>query len=105
MNIRSFMPEQAQTVNITVGAASARVALGTNPGIDQVRVMNNGTATVWINFGDSTVTASATTGIPVAPGATEVFTMPSNMDEVVAYMAAIAAGATGIIYATPGAGI
>lgn len=103
--MRAFMPESAQTVQINVGAASARVALSTLPGVDQVRVMNNGTATVWINFGGDTVTADLATGIPVGPGRDVVFTVPAELDEVVAYVAAIAAGATGIVYFTPGKGI
>jgi hypothetical protein len=63
--------------------------------------MNNGTATAWITFGDNTVTAVATSGLPVGPGVTEVLTVP-----IIAplYVAAIAAGSTGKIYFTPGMG-
>jgi hypothetical protein len=95
----SFEP-QASTVNIDVSSSSQSVKFGQAP-VDQLRVMNNGTATVWISFGSGSATATTTAGIPVGPGAAEVFSTPSNAD----YVAAIAAGSTGKIYFTPGAGI
>lgn len=90
------------TVNIDVGAASARVALTSSRGKVQVRVMNNGSATAWIAFGDSTVTVALASGMPVGPGQTAGFTLP---DSGPLYAAAIAAGSTGKIYFTPGSGI
>ena len=87
------------TVNIAVGAASARVALPSPA--DAVRVMNNGTATAWIAFGDNTVAATLAGSIPVGPGVTEVWSLPSGTTNI----AAIAAGATGSIYFTQGAGL
>lgn len=97
-----FQPQPAQTVNIDVSAASQRVAIAGAPG--SVRVMNNGTATVWINHGDVTVTAAVATGMPVGPGVCEVLSFP-NGSAVTFYIAAIAAGATGKIHFTPGSGI
>ena len=99
----AFMPSGA-TVNIAVAAATANVALGTaaSGGTTAVRVMNNGTATVWIQFGTSAVTAALATGMPVGPGQTHVFTCPSFGSAP--YAAAIAAGATGTVYFTPGTG-
>lgn len=97
--MQAFTPSGA-TVNIDVAAASARVALGNVGGPTQVRVMNNGTATVWVKFGDGTVTATLAAGMPVGPGVTEVVTIAGETN-----VAAIAAGATGKIYFTPGAGI
>lgn len=97
-----FKPGRAATVNIDVSASSQRIALNYYP--DSIRVMNNGTATVWIAFGDSSVTASLTTGIPVGPGVTEVL-REANADGAILYVAAIAAAATGKIYFTPGSGI
>lgn len=99
--MKAFAPLGA-TVNITVGAASARVAVGN---CDQVRVMNNGTATVWIAFGDGTVTTTTGAGMPVGPGVTEVLSVPLNLVGAAPNIAAIAAGATGIIYFTPGTGL
>ena len=95
----AFNPVTAGTVSITVGASTANVALGVTTALKQIRVMNNGSATVWIEFGGSSITAAGNTGIPVAPGATEVFTTNGT------YAAAIAAGATGIVYFTPGTGL
>ena len=94
---QAFRPTGANTVNIDVAAASARVLL--NPGA-QIRVMNNGTATAWIKWGDVTVAAVLANDIPVGPGVTEVLTPPVDAT----YVAAIAAGATGKIYFTPGVG-
>lgn len=97
-----FRPTGGATVNIDVASTTANVAL---PPSGQVRVMNNGTATAWINFGtDNTVTATVAAGIPIGPGVTEVL---SNMTTTAgaAYVAAIAAAATGKIYFTPGAGV
>lgn len=96
-----FTPAAAATVNIVVGAASANVAvpIGSKR---QVRIMNNGTATVWINFGLAGVTAALATGIPVGPGVIEVLSVPDLGGPT--FVAAIAAGATGTIYFTPGEG-
>lgn len=97
-----FQPQPAKTVNIDVSSSSSRVAIAGAPG--SVRVMNNGTATVWINHGDVTVTAAVATGMPVGPGVTEVLSFP-NGSAITFYIAAIAAGATGKIHFTPGSGI
>lgn len=97
-----FVPKAAGTVNIDVSASSQRVDLDTFVGEQQVRVMNDGTATVWINFGDSTVTAALATSMPVGPGVTEVITVRGGS---AINVAAIAAGSTGKIYFTPGAGV
>ena len=92
-----FRPNGAATKNIDVGAASARVELSSG---EQQRVMNNGTATAWIEFGGASVDAVVATSVPVGPGVTEVFTPEVGST----YVAAIAAGATGKIYFTPGSG-
>ena len=93
-----FQGNTAATVNIDVSSSSQRVAIPNNN--SSVRVVNNGTATVWIAFGDVTVTASLTTSMPIGPGVIEVLRL-SNAG----YVAAIAAGSTGKIYFTPGEGI
>jgi hypothetical protein len=97
-----FQPQPAKTVSIDVSGTSQRVAIAGAPG--SVRVMNNGTATVWINHGDVEVTAALATGMPVGPGVTEVLSFP-NGTAVTFYIAAIAEGATGEVYFTPGSGI
>lgn len=97
-----FAPKAAATVNIDVSAVSQAVALGAVLGETQIRVMNNGSATVWINFGVSTVTATLAAGIPIGPGVTEVLTIRTG---AAPYVAAIAAAASGKIYFTPGSGV
>jgi hypothetical protein len=95
-----FRPAANQTVSINVGSSSANVQVTASSGLQQVRIMNNGTATVWIRFGtDNTVTAT-TSNMPVGPGTTEVLSHQGPL-----WVAAIAAGATGLIYFTPGEGI
>lgn len=98
----AFRAAPAATVNIDVSASSQAIQVSTSAAPQQVRVMNNGTATVWIKFGASNVAATLAADHPVGPGATEIFTVAEG---VAPYVAAIAAGATGKIYFTPGAGI
>lgn len=103
--MRAFQPRHAATVNISVSASSQRIVIpGCHP--TEVRVVNNGSATVWIEFGDSTVTAALATGVPIGPGVIEVLTgsmLSAGSGDL--YVAAIAAGATGSIYFTAGEGI
>lgn len=101
--MRAFTPRAASTVNISVSGSSQRVQICADNGDVDVRIMNNGTATVWINFGTSAVTAAVASGLPVAPGATEVLRAPAQTGAL--NVAAIAAGSTGSIYFTPGSGI
>lgn len=99
-----FAPTGDDTANINVSSSTQRVKLGDINGRVQVRFYNAGTATVWIKFGDVTVTADTTNDIPIAPGLTGGFTVPPVVGGSL-YVAAIAAGATGLIYFTPGTGI
>jgi len=101
--MKPFITTPSGTVNINVSGSSQSVSLAVVGGPQQVRIMNNGTATAWVNFGSSAVTAALATGMPVGPGVTEVITIPDF--GVTPYAAAIAAGATGNIYFTPGYGI
>jgi hypothetical protein len=98
-----FQPCAAATVNIDVSSSSQRVLVAAQDVGLQVRIQNNGTATVWLNAGDSTVTAALASGFPVGPGVTEVLTFDASASGL--YIAAIAAAATGKIYFTPGIGI
>jgi|GEM_PF-3868611 len=102
--VRSFSPAKDNTVNINVSGSSQRVLVAKRNSPISVRIMNNGTATAWINGGDATVTATTTTGVPVGPGVHEVLTFSPGKDGKL-YIAAIAAGATGRIYFTEGEGI
>lgn len=100
---QAFRPNPAGTVNIDVSSSNQRVLI-TGDAANAVRVMNNGTATAWINFGDVTVEAAVATGMPVGPGVTEVLRFRNDSGAPL-YAAAIAAGSTGKIYFTPGNGI
>ncbi len=94
-----FMGNTAATVSIAVSASSQRVQIQTSNSNSAVRVFNSGTGTVFLAFGDVTVTAATTTGLPIGPGVTEVLRLPST------HVAAIGSGSTGTIYFTPGEGI
>lgn len=99
----SFEPMSASTVNIAVTTSSQSVLIENFNGANQVRVMNNATATVWISFGGSSVTASTSVDIPIPAGGAEVFSVGSAASTV--YAAVIAPSGTGNVYFTPGAGI
>ena len=101
---KPFHPMKAATVNIDVSSSSQAVQItGIGSGYKQIRIANDGSATVWLNHGGSTVTAALASGFPVPAGAVEVLTF--SPDDGVLYIAAIAAGATGKIYFTPGSGV
>ncbi len=99
-----FQPATAGTVLIDISASNQRVSFA-KTNIQQVRVMNNGSATVWVEFGDVTATASLTASYPVGPGVTEIVTPTWANNGATLYAAAIAAGTTGKVYFTPGSGI
>jgi hypothetical protein len=99
-----FAPVGDDTFNIDVAATTARVKLGDINGRLQVRVYNDGSAPAWIKFGDSTVTADTTNDIPIGSKLTCGFTVTPVAGGAL-YVAAIAGGATGKIYFTPGTGI
>jgi hypothetical protein len=101
---RSFSPAQNKTVSIDVSATSQRVLVGNCNAPITVRIMNNGTATVWINWGDVTVTATTANSLPVGPGVHEVLTLSPDQGGLL-YIAAIAAGVSGRIFFTEGYGI
>lgn len=105
MQTEPFLPTPGSTVNINVSSSSQAVQLYNAPGPVSVRIENDGTATVWVEFGNSSVSASLTTSFPVPAGAVEVLRGENNSDRSPLYVAAIAAGSTGKIYFTPGRGI
>lgn len=100
MNV--FEPMSAATVSVTVAATTGNVLVENFSGCNQIRVMNDGTATVWVEFGGSGIAATVAASIPVGAGKDAIFSVPSAASTV--YAAAIAAGATGKVYFTPGAG-
>jgi hypothetical protein len=102
MHIKAFTPN-GNTVNIDVAATTAQVKIDDANGDIDVLIRNDGTATAWIKFGATGVEAALATSIPVGAGVETVLHAPVVGSDL--YVAAIAAGATGKIYFTPGAGI
>ena len=100
--MEAFAPVTA-TVNFAVTTASARVSLRSLlPVVNQpvVRLANVGTSTIFVNFGDSTVTVTAANGFPMIANSVECFSIPITATHV----AAIASAAGSTLYATVGAG-
>jgi len=98
-----FYGDAAGTVNINVSGSSQSVQLYDQRGPISVLVTNTGTAPAWITYGDSNISASLTTSIPIAAGASQLLLMHNNGNGPL-FVAAIAAAATGKIYFTPGRG-
>jgi ABC-type uncharacterized transport system permease subunit len=91
------------TVNLAVSNVTGNVALtavGDQGGME-VRLYNAGSATVFVNFGISTVAATAAAGMPLPSGAIEIVTV----GPLVTHLAAITAASTATLYATSGRGI
>lgn len=101
--MRAFCPSKS-TSSISVSASSQNVKVASRTSPTNVRIVNNGTATVWLNYGDFSVTASASTGFPVGPGVHEIMTFSPDIGSDL-YIAAIAAGSTGSVYFTVGDGL
>lgn len=104
--VRAFAPggNGLAPKRITISAVTQSVNLGNRNGPTQVRICNMGTAAVYIKAGGSDVTA-ALTDLTIPPnGFTEVqtFSPGANGD---LYIAAIAAGATGVIEFAIGEGV
>lgn len=100
--MQAFRPTPNATVNIDVSSSNQRVII-TDGSANSIRVMNNGTATVWVDFGTVAVTAAVATSMAVGPGTTEILRF-QNKDGSRLYAAAVAAGSTGKVYFTPGTG-
>lgn len=99
----AFAPRAAGTKNVTVAATSDRVALPDITGSHVIRIYNDDTQVAFVEFGDSSVAAVATTGMPVPPGGVEVVAVRRLPDNGLLYAAAIGTAAnTRKIYFTPG---
>lgn len=105
-DIKIFRAVPAATVNLSATTSSSRVQVltsaaiqGTN-GTHVVRIYNAGSVAVFIEFGNSTVTASTTADMPIAPGSVESF----HVFPYETHVAGITASGTATIYATPGHG-
>jgi hypothetical protein len=97
----SFDGAPSVSINVSNSSQSAQISGGNR---QQIRVYNDGTATAWVNFGNSGVVASITTGLPIPSFGAEVFTVDAA-GAAQLYAAAIAAASTGKVWFTPGGGI
>lgn len=100
INQPAFFPKAGGTVNIASGASSAAVQFQTAPALSRhCRVTNTGTVTVFVEFGQSGVTASTSTSMPVLANEVEIFSVGNAQ-----YVAAISASSA-TVYFTPGEGM
>lgn len=98
MNVGNFR-KLGSSVNIAATTTSASVALGV--GCGSVRVYNNGTVLMWVEFGSSSgVTAVQGTSIPIPAGAVETLEVPSGTT----HAGARTDSGTGTVHFTPGEG-
>jgi multidrug efflux pump subunit AcrA (membrane-fusion protein) len=99
MSVNPFTPSSNGTVNVPATAASASAEL-LFPGNTQVMVTcAPGGDLAFVEFGDSSVTASADTSTPVLPGAAYIFTISPSAT----HFAAVSAGSS-TVYVTTGQG-
>jgi hypothetical protein len=101
--IRAFRPLGTnKTVNLVVTAVAAQLTIPDSPlGVRALRIANVGTTPIFIEFGDTTTTASVTTSMPILANTVEVFTL----DYTDTIVSAIAAGAGSTMYITYGEGL
>jgi FtsP/CotA-like multicopper oxidase with cupredoxin domain len=105
--MESFHWLDGATVTVSAtGASSDNPLLKVPTGRFQLRFYNAGTVTVFVKKGAGGVAAVATTAdLPIAPGATEVFTVNNNPSAPITSIGAITAGTAATLYVTSGAGI
>lgn len=102
-----FRPVPATTTNLSASSSSSRVEVmptatrNATDNILTVRVYNSGTVIVFIEFGDSTITATTTTSMPIPPGWSEPFRIHPNQT----YCAGITSSGTATVYFTVGEGM
>lgn len=89
-----FGPSGA-TTSLAATTTTSRVALPSR----NLRIHNGGSNTVFVRFGDSTINATTTDGMPIPGGAVEVFNHHGAT-----HLAAIFASGSGTVYLTPGEG-
>lgn len=105
LQIRAFRP-QTPTVSVAVTASSVNsVFTGWAVGVatKQIRIVNDGTVVIYVEFGEGTAvpTAAVGTSTPILPNTTEVFTIGADKTSV----SYIASGAGSTIRFTFGEGL
>lgn len=95
-----FTPSLSNTAALSATTSSARVALASAGATSNksVRVYNAASVTVFIQFGDATVTAT-TSHMPIPAGGVECFEVGSAT-----YVAGITGSSSGTVYFTSGNG-
>ena len=101
MSTLAFAASAAAAVLATTSASSNVALTGAAAPGQQCRVYNEGVQTAFIAWGEnSSITAAVDSGIFVAAGNTEVFSLPGNTT----YVAAIYASGTGNVRVQRGMG-
>lgn len=99
----TFAPFADSTATLSATTSSSRVAIPSHGPAGQVRVSNTGTVTVFVKFGDVTVTADTTNDVPIPAGVTESLEF-SNPTGGPIYIAGITASGSATVYVTRGSG-
>ena len=100
---------KTQTINVTNSSVATALAETADvaPGRMNVNyeIQNGGAVPVFMAYGSSTVSTTATTGYPILPGQSKVIDIPNNTDASKITHFAFIAGTTGqTVYITPGYG-
>jgi hypothetical protein len=107
-----FFPEQGGTRPVLVGTSSARISLDNFDG-RSLELYNSGTAVVFVQMGDVTVTASTGTAsattptkgsYAVGPGVVVIISRARPEGGTYTHMAHISGTAAQTLYVTPGQG-
>lgn len=99
-NPHPFKPTAAGTVNLAATNSTGSVALSPLPlNRKDVVVYNPGSTLAFVEFGGAAVTASASTGFPIPPGAQVRLHAGDNT-----YVAGIMASSTATLYFSSGVG-
>jgi hypothetical protein len=96
--MQPFRPVANGTLTLSATTSSSRVQVSAVAVPQEYRIYNAGTVAVFIEDGNSAVTANTTADVPIAPGAIEVLTLAGT------HVAGITASGTATIYITPGDG-
>ena len=98
----SFAPKLGATVSVAADTQSSAVAFESPPGGDfKVRVVNNGDAVSFVNFGALGVTADPIDDLPMPAKSVEVFDLSSTALTPITHAAAITTAGQSAIYFTP----
>jgi len=94
-----FMPTGAR-VDLSATTTTSRIALPIND-YGSLRVSNASGVTVYLRFGDASVTATTAAGLDLLPGTVETLRVPAGAT----HLAGITASGTATVGVTPGQGV